>query len=927
VQRSLASAARADPGLALDVTAEMLKSTGAPPPPPEPEPEPEPEKPKAKSSVFGSKAKAPPKAPPPPRAAGKPLTSVAGAGTARSRVVALRFLSWVLGTDAEDGDETDTDTPGQTGEGEGEANERAAVAAELRRRAPSLAAAVGVALRPPPPSGTWRGPGNVTYLTNRNPDAPEGEDVAVMLTALRCSPLLLDPRFSLAKTRDHAAEETNLLAVALAAACGNAEVEMAARAAIRRHAAHVSPAVLRRAVVHSLRAAESAVEGSVDVAEWTCRLSTAAVTVAEAARRPTEDVFFDAAAVGPRAAAAVLLAAAHPSPDVHAAAAALLAAAEDLVDVAALTGDAMGHGADAGEDAETALASKLGGGLLRWLSSQASVGPETRDRAVSILGGWNDDPRVAAWRGGELSAASDAGVRRAVERLAASRVVEYAPAGDGSAHDLWRWHVAFFVAAARPAGHVPVRGGSLPAPGAGGAPGEVSPSAVTPRKMLFAEDKPGAAADASEEDIDRTLNLEKQVGLGDGQSAFDAAAATRSVWARCAAAAEEGGRESFSPDAARSARRRGEALSDALVGAAPPCIASVVSVVAGDIVAAAAKTRETLKNVGGASVGAKEAKSLWPALARAACGLGLLRAVASRVVARRESDAAAFVDDVDTPERAAFEDALRLTWNASDAWLPALPGVAAQAYSSDYGDDGVLTDDDGVAAASRAAEAAAALAALRLRVAPPSTTNALDAATIALVHALPRVRGEWRAFANVVLEATNVVVVAAGAPEATNSAAKPSETGDVRASSSFGDGPPLTQSVADEAVARLAEASRVASRDVELRARARAPSATPPRRRPRCGRKSKRTRRSPSSPARGKPARWSPPRAPSSSPGRPSAPPPPPPRARSRRRARRSRRRRPPGNGGEAEAQVPPPTKRKRRSSRRAPRRRASSTR
>ena len=182
----------------------------------------------------------------------------------------------------EDGDETDT--PGQTGEGEGEANERAAVVAELRRRAPSLAAAVGVALRPPPPSGTWRGPGNVTYLTNRNPDAPEGEDVAVMLTALRCSPLLLDPRFSLAKTRDHAAEETNLLAVALAAACGNVEVEMAARAAIRRHAAHVSPAVLRRAVMHSLRAAESAVEGSADVAEWTCRLSTAAVTVAEAAR-------------------------------------------------------------------------------------------------------------------------------------------------------------------------------------------------------------------------------------------------------------------------------------------------------------------------------------------------------------------------------------------------------------------------------------------------------------------------------------------------------------------------------------------------------------------------------------------------------------------------------------------------------------------
>ena len=204
-----------------------------------------------------------------------------------------------------------------------------------------------------------------------------------MLTALRCSPLLLDPRFSLAKTRDHAAEETNLLAVALAAACGNVEVEMAARAAIRRHAAHVSPAVLRRAVMHSLRAAESAVEGSADVAEWTCRLSTAAVTVAEAARRPTEDVFFDAAAVGPRAAAAVLLASAHPSPDVHAAAAALLAAAEDLVDVAALSGDAEATARMPARTPRPRLASKLGGGCSAG-SPRKPPWARRRDRAVSI---------------------------------------------------------------------------------------------------------------------------------------------------------------------------------------------------------------------------------------------------------------------------------------------------------------------------------------------------------------------------------------------------------------------------------------------------------------------------------------------------------------------------------------------------------------
>lgn len=825
VQSALKSAARADPKLALDVAEEMLKSSGAAERVPEPEDKAHDKhkkddkhhKKEHKSMFGGAKALV---------TGRSAIMSVAGAGTARSRVVALRFLSWVLGTDSEENTEDDLVV-----ENAAEERERLAAAAELRRRAPSLAAAVGVALRPPPPSGTWYDSGNVTYLSDtKNPDAPEGDDVAVMLTALRCSPLLLNPAFSLAETRDYAAEETNFLAVALASGCGHNEVEAAARRAIRRHVTHVSPTVLRRAVVHSLRAAESAIEGSVKATEWTCRLSTAAVTVAEAARRPTEDVLFDAAAVGPRAATAILLASAHPDPQVHAVAASLLVAAEDLVDVAALSGDAMGHGADAGEDAENSITSKLGGGLLRWLSSQASVGPETRDRAVSILGGWNDDERVAKWRGGELSAASDAGVRRALERLAAARVVEYAPSDGGDTYKLWKWHVAFYVAASRPVGHVPVRGGSLPLPGQAslGNLGEASPGKLSAKKMLFPEDKPGLSdlgfRDNTENDMERSLALEKDLGL-DGNSEFDSAIANKRVWSRCAAAAEEGGRESFSPSAARSARRRGEALSDALVGAAPPCIAAVVSVVAADVVTAAATTQETLGGTQG-SIGAKEAKTLWPALARAACGLGLLRAVASRVVARCAKDAAAFVDETDTPESTAFEDALRLTWAACDAWLPALPDVARQAYSSDYGDDGVLTDDDGVAAASRAAKAAASLAALRLRVAPPTTTATLDQATQSLVDSLPQMRGEWRAFANVVLEAINVVVVAAGAPrEETNENAgdktKPSPL-DSSVSDAFGDGPPLTHTVADIAVRRLAEASRVASRDVEQRAAERA---------------------------------------------------------------------------------------------------------
>ena len=55
--------------------------------------------------------------------------------------------------------------------------------------------------------------------------------------------------------------------VAAASACGTREVETAARRAIRRHAKELSPSSLRRATVHALRSAESAMEGSVDAAE------------------------------------------------------------------------------------------------------------------------------------------------------------------------------------------------------------------------------------------------------------------------------------------------------------------------------------------------------------------------------------------------------------------------------------------------------------------------------------------------------------------------------------------------------------------------------------------------------------------------------------------------------------------------------------
>ena len=235
-----------------------------------------------------------------------------------------------------------------------------------------------------------------------------------------------------------------------------------------------------------------------DVAEWTCRLSTAAVTVAEAARRPTEDVFFDAAAVGPRAAAAVLLAAAHPSPDVHAAAAALLAAAEDLVDVAALSGDAMGHGADAGEDAETALASKLGGGCAVGSPRRPPRPGDQGPRGVYPRRLERRPARRRLARGrAELGERCRCPPRRRAPRRVARRGVRARRRRPGARH-VELAQLPPVVAAARPVGTCPCAAGRRPG-ALSGAPGEVSPSAVTPRKMLFAEDKAalGAAADAS----------------------------------------------------------------------------------------------------------------------------------------------------------------------------------------------------------------------------------------------------------------------------------------------------------------------------------------------------------------------------------------------------------------------------------------------
>ena len=207
-------------------------------------------------------------------------------------------------------------------------------------------------------------------------------------------------------------------------------------------------------------------------------------------------------------------------------------------------------------------------------------------------------------------------------------------------------------------------------------------------------------------------------------------------------------------------------MIDALSGVAPACLPSIISVVAASVVAASAVASEA-KNA---------SKATWPALARAAAGLTLLRNLASRVVS-----SASPVSSADAT--------LRLAFSACDAWIAPLAGAARRGYSTEYGDDGVLTDDDGVAVAMRATHAAAALMAFRFHHEPPATSTAADAAMAALTASLPRENDEWRDFANVILEAMRVVAGCTLVGEAT----------------------------ADAAVPRLVEASRVAHIDARRR--------------------------------------------------------------------------------------------------------------
>ena len=158
---------------------------------------------------------------------------------------------------------------------------------------------------------------------------------------------------------------------------------------------------------------------------------------------------------------------------------------------------------------------------------------------------------------------------------------------------MWRGHVALFVAAARPAGHVSVAA-------------NVPPSPV--KKMLFADDDDDDDDDDSVGDPNawRARGLETQVGLGDviairlrgGASMGVVAVRRRRRGRRAGIILARGG---------VVARLRSDAMIDALSASRRRVFPSIVSVVAASVAAASAVASE-----------AKNApKASWPALAPA----------------------------------------------------------------------------------------------------------------------------------------------------------------------------------------------------------------------------------------------------------------------------------------------------------------------
>ena len=287
VGRALKAASVVCPGATLDVVDDMLRASGARTGEQKKEEKKTPEK-KSSSWFGGSKSSKSTDAP-------KASKAVPGAGSSNSRILALRFIAWAI--EAVQDVPQDVSLDESDFESDPSTTVAKALTVELWNRAGAFASSVAVAMTPPSGVGKAKGkfidgelPDRIAYIAREvPPDAPTGDRVEVILTALRCTPLCLAAPAGTFGEKDATDHVIDIIAAGMG--CGARDVEAAARRALRRHCDALSSKSLRRAVQLTLRAAEEAMEGSTDPTEWACRFKTAAAIVAEASRRTADDLY------------------------------------------------------------------------------------------------------------------------------------------------------------------------------------------------------------------------------------------------------------------------------------------------------------------------------------------------------------------------------------------------------------------------------------------------------------------------------------------------------------------------------------------------------------------------------------------------------------------------------------------------------------
>ena len=450
-----------------------------------------------------------------------------------------------------------------------------------------------------------------------------------------------------------------------------------------------------------------------------------------------------AAAVGPRAASAILLATAHPDPVVSR----RRRGAPGRDGGSSRRGGARGGFGRPRCQRRRGRRRRAGFQARRWSSQVALQRGVCRTRDAFQGGG--HARRVARRREGHrmdqktpLSAAADEGretggaqvVHRSSHRLQTSRRLrderrKRRRAPSVHAYDMWKGHVAIYCAAARPRYYDSTQRSGDPKDDDDADDEGTKKTNKKKKETVNVEDAVDAAVAEDEEEETGEKNFDDDEKFDDLEACFDSEQVLRWAWTRCAAAA--GASAELGENKDDEARLRKEVMIDALAAAraALPLGARRIPREGynHDRTKAYCPCQRTKKSC---------APGRCPALNRASAGLVILRRLADRIIER------------DLPRSEAI---LSRVWAAADAWLEPLSAVTDEALAPTF---------DQTDACASAANEAAALLKLRHSHAPPAEIDATDAAAKSLAHSLPSKQASvrWYEFVATVLEAVDVVV-------------------------------------------------------------------------------------------------------------------------------------------------------------------------